>query len=402
MPVVSVVLRTVFLLGVALVCDVSSAVDVEGNDTLAFDASAEYGFHSNLFALPSGERPVGLEQRSATTRTWSVGLRLDKTYGLQRVIIDGSLDRYQYEPFSNLDFTGHDLTSALLWHVTPDISGNVFFDRKKTPTKFENTGFRTTPDPRVNDLTRLDVDWRAGAALHPRLSAFETKSSSEVPNFQVENSKVRSTELSLIYQFRSGNELAGYARRANGTNANNDGPPIVFEDRNFREYEYGVRGLWEAKGLYRLEGNIGYLDRDFRTFSVRSFDGAVGSVRYRYALTGKTELRLEALRTLASTQTSSASYCQCDTASAGVAWTATGKITLLPTYAFRRKDYKGPPVAVSRTLLETTHETNLQILWDVARSLHVSLNVGRARRVANDASLNYSDRTASVLVRGDF
>ena len=371
-------------------------------DTLRFAAFQVERYDSNFFRLPDSTDVPGGGRRSAVTSTTGFGVGLDKRYGLQRIVVDAAITRDHYAPYDNLDFTGNRLTSTYYWAVTPSITGNLVFDHARLPTDYEFTSFRTVTNPRTTQLARLDVDWRAGAALHPRFSIYSTEDTTQDPTFQVESYKSRTAQVALIYQFRSNNSVQLYGRGSRGNNTNADSAPSFLINNDFNEREYGAQANWIVTGQTDGEFAIGRLERSYSTFGQRDFDGFVGHLTLNYAITGKSTFRLAASRSLNSSQTTFSSYYVEDTARASLDYAATGKIIVRPVFQIRRQVYRGSPFPVATPLKETTRDSSLQVEYAALRWLDFSLALTRSTRNANDPTVPFTNRSAAVYARVKF
>ena len=380
----------------------SDPVFAADGDPLEISVFTSLQHDSNLFRLADGVSPGGDGSRSATTWTGGAGLRVDKSYSLQRLSLAATVSRYHYDPYSNLDFTGYTLAASYAWSLTPSLTGNLIYNRRKLPSDFADVGYEQRPNPAQGEDRRLDVDWRAFAMVHPRLSVFEIKNTSDRPVFQRENANATSVELSLIYTARSGNKLEAYGRRASGNYTDLDRVDALLIDPQFTEREFGLRGDWKLSDLTRLDGSIGSLDRTHDSFSVRNFNGAVGRLGFVYTPSGKTEVRFSGSRSLRSSQTAINSYFVEEIYSIAPAWRPTEKITITPSYTWSNRDFKGAPSPVTALLHTDTRIGALQLDWAALRSLGLSLAIFDARRSSNAASLQYRDRGASITASFKF
>jgi len=374
----------------------------EEADTLRFAAFQVERYDSNFFRLPSGVDPNGGGRRSTVTSTTGLGVGIDKSYGLQHVVVDAAVTRALYKPYGNLDFTGYKLSSRYDWAVTPELTGTVAFQHARLPTDFEFTQFRATTNPRITQLARLDVDWRAGAALHPRLSFFTTEDTTRDPTFQVESYRSRNAQAALVYQFRSNNSAQVYLRGARGNNTNADAAPSLLINNDFTESEAGVLTQWTVPGVTSGEAAIGRTQRNYSTYNQRSFNGLVGHLNLNYILTGKTTARLSASRTLNSSQTNFSSYYVEDIGRAYLDYAATGKIIVRPIFQVRRQGYRGSPFQGVSTLNLTTRDTSLQVEYAALRSVDFALDLTRSSRNSNDPTQQFINRSASVSARVKF
>lgn len=360
--------------------------------------STRLQYDSNLFALPDGVSPPDGRSRSAWTWRTDLGLRLDKSYGLQRFILDANVNRLHYSPYDDLDFTGRALAASWLWSLTPSISGLLLFNQREEPNSFADTGFRLSSNARHIEERRFDVDWKPGAALHPRFSIQQYEDRSDQLVFQRESSKTTSIEAALIYEFASGNNAALYGRRGKGTYFETSSLTTLQTDAKFKETEAGVRAYANFNDVSRLEGNLGWLDRTHDAFPIRDFSGVVGRLSYRYQLTGKTELLAAVARSLTAAQTTFSSYSHDESFTFVPTWNVTSKVAVKPSWSYLRRTYRGALVPVDNDLRETTRTAALQLEWSPLRWVELSTAFARVSRVSTIPGLQYIDR--SVFVSG--
>lgn len=359
-------------------------------------------YDSNFFKLPDGVDPPDSTRRSAFTYTTGVGLSFDKTYGMQRFTVNTWAARDHYDPYDNLDYTSRSLNVAWDWKVTPFITGQLAFDYTQTPTDFADTRFLTSPNPHRVQVTSFNVDVGADASLHPRFVLYRAVDRTSSPTFQVASTESNGAEAALVYVFRSYNRVEGYANASRGKDLSATSDPALMVDPEFDQREFGARASWTYSGLTKGTAQLGYMKREYDTFAARDFNGPVGKVDVTYELTGKSQLRLDASRTRNATQTTFASYYVEDLATASVAYTATGKIVVRPSFSYRKQDYRGSVFAGSQGLVATTRTPYLQVDWAALRSLDLSFVVGRAERTGSTESQQYTDRYGSVFARFKF
>lgn len=353
-------------------------------------------YDSNLFRVPDGQTPFNDGRRSATTRTAGVGLVLDKQYGQQHFVVAGNYTRITYDPFSSLDTSSKTLNASWSWTLTPSVTGNVIIVRTQAPNSFSDTGVQTAPNERKVEDRRFDVDWRPGAAIHPRLSLLTDEDKSDVTTFNRQNQKSSSLQGSVVYEFRSNNTAALYFRRGRGNYTNLDVDVVNQVDARFHESETGLEVHYRSSGLSVLDGQVGLLSRTHDGYSSRNFRVPVGQLAYTYTLTGKTSLQLQAGRNAYSVQTAFSSYTVDETLTVSPVWNATSKISVRPSYAFTRRTFRGALVPVDDNLQMTLRDETLAVDWNVYRGVTLTAQATRERRASNDPTYRFRDRSAFV------
>ncbi len=365
-------------------------------DVYNINVFASDRYDSNLFRLPDGVQPFGNGRRSATTRSAGVNFQIDKTYGLQRFDLSTTNSHDSYDPYDFLDATARSYNASWAWTLTPSITGNLSINRSEAPNNFSDTGVIVEANKRRTEERRFDANWRPGAALHPRVSVTQNEDISDQTTFDRQNSKTTSIESALVYEFRSGNSADLYFRRGRGNYLDLNADPSAEADSQFDERETGISGHWRGTGTSALDGRLGYLDREHRTFASRNFSGPVGNLSFTYEFTGKTSLQLNASRTLSSIQSQTTSYSADETFSVTPVYSATSKITVRPSYSVTRRTFRGGLVDDGPDLRMIMRDTSLSVDYAVIRALSLSLSVTRSNRSANDRTYQFADHGASV------
>ena len=140
----------------------STLAGAQAFEPFNFNVFANQRYDSNLFRLPDNVQPGVNGDRSVFSETAGAGVRFDKAYGLQRLIVDVSVTRYIYNGYGNLDYTGNQEALTYNWSITPELTGAVIIKHSNLPTDFAYAGFQTSPNPTKSDLRRLDVDFQTG------------------------------------------------------------------------------------------------------------------------------------------------------------------------------------------------------------------------------------------------
>ena len=379
-------------------CQPARAFD---DDVVTLSLNAADRYDSNLFRLQDGVQLVPDGRRSATTRTEGATLVVDKSYGLQHFQVNGNFTRVSYNPYDDLNTTAKVINATWAWTLTPEIGGNILINRTQAPNNFSDTGVQNGPNERKTEDRRFDLDLRPGAAAHPQLSLLTDEDRSQQTTLNRQNSSTRSVQGGLIYEFRSNNTAEIYFRRGRGNYANIDSDPTLQTDAQYNEREIGISAHYRSTGASSFDGQLGYLTREHQTFSSRNFSGLVGQLTYTYIATGKTQIQLQAGRSLYSAQSFLSSYTADETASVNPTWNVTNKINIRPGYSVIRRTFQGAIVPVADNLVTTLQTATLSVDWNVYRAITLSLQVFKERRRSNDAMFDYVDHggTAQASLR---
>ena len=365
-------------------------------DVFGVTVFANERYDSNLYRLPDGAQPFGDGRRSATTRSLGIGLNLDKSYGQQRFDLSGNVAQDHYSPYDFLNTTSRVINAAWSWTLTPSLTGLLSISRSQAPNNFSDTGVITQTNLRKVEDRTLSIDYRPGAAIHPRLAFLQDEDKSQQPTFNRQNAKTTSLQGGLVYDFRSGNEAELYFRRGRGNYTNVATDPSIQQDSQFHEHETGLSAHYTSTGFSSFDGRLGYLSRTSDDFTSRDFGGVVGQLTYTYIATGKTQLQLVASRSLASTQDIASTYSQDTTVSFNPVWSATSKITVRPTLSVTRRSFRGAIVPVADNLEMTMRDYGFQVDWNIYRGLVFSFVATKENRSSNNPIYQFSDHGASL------
>ena len=99
--------------------------DALGNDTVFLRGFTNATYDNNVFRIADGLNPepfLGTDRKSDTIWGYGAGIRLDAPISRQRIKLDASATKYDYQHFDQLDFTGYkargswDWRAGELWH----------------------------------------------------------------------------------------------------------------------------------------------------------------------------------------------------------------------------------------------------------------------------------------------
>ena len=372
------------------------------SDAFTFGIFQVERYDSNFFRLPDDVAPADGRRRSGISSISGAGLSFDKAYGLQRVTINAAASRSLYTPRGNLDENAGRFDAKLAWSITPQLTGDLIFNYLRLPTDYADTNATSKTNPRTSHLTEGDVDFRPGAALHPRFTIRQEESRTQDPTFQVQSSRSTTLEGSLVYEFASTNSIGLFVNRSRGQNLGIPDNPALQQSQSFNESEYGVRVNWKSEGRWDVASYIAHHIRDGQTYSARNFSGTVGDLNVAYALTGRTKVEFDINRHLYSSADLFGSYFEASEARIGLAYDLSGKLVLRPQYDIIRQRYNGSPFPTDNLLVEKTQFATLRLDYAALRSLDVAALLSLSRRTSNLSSLQYKNKSASVFARFKF
>ena len=138
--------KKIVLLPIAMLTFSSFSVFADELDTLQFRVGENIVRESNVFRLSdstNAQTLLGNSNRSDTIAITTLGVKLNKSYSLQRVELDVSAEDHHYSRYSKLNFNALNYLGAFRWSVTPFLYGNITANRRDYVDTFadvQNTG----------------------------------------------------------------------------------------------------------------------------------------------------------------------------------------------------------------------------------------------------------------------
>ena len=390
-PPARAVLRATALAGAAVLLGLSAQAqtvltptprtDFTDADTLQLRAGLRWEHDDNVFKAPAAQA------QSDQLLVSSVGLRVSKPWSLQRLDLNLSVDRFDYDRNSTLDFTALNYEGAFRWAVTPRLRGNVLADRREYVDRFSAFSATGTVNRRTELSHALEAEYEVGAAWRALAGVFEQQLNNSLSS-QFADTTVRGGELGARYDFRSGNSLAYRLRQGTGDYA---GASTLFPATGFTDRQHDFELNWAPTGQLRVNGRMGHLDRQHDNDPARNFSGWVGRLNATWNLTGKTSVTAGVIRDLAAFRTDFAGYYQGHRAFIEPRWQATAKTAVRLRLEQGQRDYRAPivPTATDVGRQDKLSVAAIALEWEPIRAVRLMLTAQRDERSSNIAGRDY-------------
>ena len=373
-------------------------------DTLQFRVGQSVQHDSNIFRLSESANTqalLGRADRSDTIGVTSVGVKLNKSYSLQRFELDASSESYRYKNFSNLNFNAINYAAAWRWSVTPAFHGNLTSEQREyvdNTADIQNTGKlnrRTTRSNLADAEYEVDGTWRAVGGV------FERTSVNSQPFTFEGDSKIRGAEAGLRHVSPSGTSVAYRFRNGNGSYTNRLASPDI--PAAFKDREHEVRLDWVPTGKTTVQALASRFERVHDGFPARDFSGVIGQLNTTWAVTGKTSITAGLARELGSYQASTASYFQGRRLFIAPTWKPTEKTAVRLRYDHAVRDYRGPlPGLPASNRQDTINIASLAVEWQPIRALKLTASVQRDNRSSSQTGFDYKSNAVNLLAQVSF
>lgn len=372
-------------------------------DTLQFQVGQSVKRDSNVFRLSDStdtQSRLGTPHRSDVIGVTTLGIKLDKSYGLQRFELGVQADDYNYRRFSALDFTALNYAAAWRWSLTPAFRGNLTADREEfidTTADVQNAGQLNRRTVRTNIF---DGEYELGAAWRLVGGMFQRSTDNSLTTFESDSS-VRGAEGGLRYVSSAGNSIA--YRLKSGKGKYPARVPANMFATDFTDREHEIRAEWTPTGKTSVQARFSYLDREHDSASFRDFSGFTGQLNAAWAITGKTRLTGGFARELGSYQTTTASYYEGYRVFLAPIYKPTEKTAVRLRYDHGVRDFQGPqPGVAAINRRDTFRLASLSLEWEVVRALTLMATLQRDKRSSTAPGFDYKSNALTLSAQARF
>ena len=363
-------------------------------DVINLNASVSVLSDDNLFRLPSSADP-----KSETITTTTVGLNLDKSIGLQRVLANVRMIDYRYSRNDYLDFLAFNYDAKWLWAAGTRWTGEFAFQRSQLPNDYANDRTLGRRNVQTYQLNRFEANYWFHSSWAALAGVLRTSLDNQVPTGVDADYEADGYNFGMRYLGASGNSLTARAIHLEGNYTKRPFDSVLQLDNGFTQDNYQLDISWRVSGLSQIRGRIEYLDREYQHFSQRDYAGLAGNLQYAYAISGKSTLTLAYVRALEAYQQLTTSYYVLDDVALSAQWLATSKVTVNGLLGYGRQNYRGaiiplPPGVPQRE--DDSARLAVDVAYQAARWLQLKAGVTLQRRNSNYDIYEYRDRTAFV------
>lgn len=347
--------------------------------------SAAYYHDSNLFRFSGdNEVPATIGGEATGNRIQSVnysllgaGFLLDWQQSRQRIRARVQANTAKFSRYSTiLDYDGHDLNARWDWQLGNRWQGQLGAERTKTLGSYDNVG--VTNNTRIlsrynfRALYDLHTDWQAEAGYDRNASKFSSQNSRDV---DVDAFRFGLYRLGGTLQ-RMGLELRfSEIQRPNKVGTLTDAS------------ESGLLGVatWLPSGKTRVQGRLGYINREYETAGARDFSGLEARMEVDWAPTGKSLLNVVAYRELNESDLGVAdNYSEVTGLDLNGQWKVMPKSSIGPFLRLENRSYEG-------TNVEDDHYSyGLRATYQPWPGGDISLTIQRVTRDSSIASRDFS------------
>ncbi|HXV11230.1 MAG TPA: XrtB/PEP-CTERM-associated polysaccharide biosynthesis outer membrane protein EpsL [Burkholderiales bacterium] len=363
-------------------------------------------YDDNLFRLSDSVNPatIGVTDKSDTVVRAGGDFKADLPAGRQHFLLDGRVERRDYDKNSFLDHTPYRAGAAWKWLAGEDWRGDIGYRRQK---RLASLAELQAP---IKDL--ITSDWAyfsAGYSLSPR---WRVRGGYDWSEYEHSATVRRSldNETSVVtggidYVTPAGSSVGAQVKYTDGRYPNREFVAGSLVDNSYEETEASAVTRWVVTGKSVLKGRIGYTNRQHDQVPQRDFEGWTGRGDLDWFVGAKTLVALAAWREIQSTEDVSASFVLSKGWSVGPRWAPTEKFVFQARYVREDRDYRGDPRFVVTGLPEredTFRGLLVSAGYAPLRSTELAIAVETGERDSNIPLRDYDDTTVSVNARFRF
>lgn len=376
------------LLGYCFLNLSSSQVMADELDTLQFRASINKAYDDNLFRRSTNETS---EQITRST----LGVKVDKSYSLQRVILDVWVIDNKYDKNDYLDFVGKNYSATYLWTLTPSFTGTLSSRQTEAMNNFGDF-----LNNQQNVRTIINNEFSTKYSPHKVWGLIFGVSQTKVENSQVFTAitdfDAKGLDYGVSYDFASGAYVKFLAHNRSGGLSQRPLDPINAFDNGYKENEYELDLFTQDPGRSSLSAKVGHLSREYDNFKVRDFESFIGNVSYNLIITGKIKGNFILTRTATPFETVNSTYSVTDTLSSRLTYDFSSKIEAGLNLRYSERDFEGRERFDTSGRNDKEHSYGGFITWNPTRSIGLSLNSVKSYRDSTVSRFDYEDTLTSV------
>ena len=371
--------------------------DALGNDTVFLRGFTNATYDNNVFRIADGLNPepfLGTDRKSDTIWGYGAGIRLDAPISQQRIKLDASATKYDYQHFDQLDFTGYKARGSWDWRAGELWHGVAYGGFRK-----ERQGYISdiaVQIPRLMKVYDGGVDARYALTtrweLQGGLSTYKVRLDNDA--FDADNFDSNTYSLGAAYKSPLGNSTGFRVKYEKGDWPDRPPSPPALYANEYKQYTLSAVVDWYLTGKSRLYGDAGYTWRENNDVGGRDFDGPSGRLNFDYYFTGKTTGRASVYETRGAVQDLTATYTKTTGLDLSMVYQATEKTQLEAKASFQKIDYAGQTlVAVSEQRQDKYTMFTLGAAYELMRTVSLSGGATYTKRSSNVPFGDYDDYT---------
>ncbi len=365
------------------------AVLADDLDTLQLRASQNRANDSNLFRRANNEI-------SDQITTSTLGVKLDKTYSLQRVIADISYVDSKYNRNDFLDFAAFNYNASWLWSLTPGLTGTISTQQTESLNSFGDF-LNTSRNIRTLNENQLRAIYSPHQVWGLIIGYSQTKLVNSEVFTAISDFNASGFDYGASYNFSSGAKLTFLGHKRQGEFQKRPLDPVIAFDNGYSEDEYEIDLFFLDPGKSKFSGRVGYIARDYDNFSIRNYSAYYASASYDLILTGKLRSNLSYTRSIAPFETQTTAYSITNNVTGQLIYDLTSKIQAGVNLSYGERDFGGR-AQFDSSRLDKEESISGYMSWAPIRNISFTLRSTKSSRKSNVSIFNFDDNLTNITL----
>ena len=361
-------------------------------------------YQSNLFLVADSQEArevLDTTEQSDTILSLSPGVRGTVEHQRQQFLFDVSLLRKEFDHFDSLNFNGGNAKLQWDWLAGRNWQGIASYKYSKEQSNFnEQLGLR-------GDSSEIDrYTFTANRKITPHYTILTgvTYKLHDYKRRRLLDTDQLQSQLGLRYTSLANNSIDLLIENTDAEYPNRNERSVARGlDDGFSTNSLLLRTRWQVtrKSLFDIEA--GYLDRQQDTIKEDDFSGVIGSLRYSWALTGKTMLSSSIWRDLRDSEDQVSNFIKSTGANIRLDWNASSKITFTTQVSQENKKYQSSDVVSELSNREDdVFSTNAALKYKLRRNISLTADYYYENRDSNQNLRDFKNNIASLILEVDF
>lgn len=362
---------------------------------------------SNLFRLPTkdaAQAQLGTSATGTTMNRLDAGIDTDIPISRQRFITHLNVNKSNFERFSFLNYTGHDILAKWQWRA-----GNLWHGELGYSTQKTLASYNQFQSPVKNLVTQskafVDADYSFYPHWHLRAGANRYQVGYSADLQHTNNVTIDTATAGINFVSRADNSLGLQLKAVDGRYPNRQVVATSVVDNSYRQTDVNVIARWSCSAVTRLRGRLGYVGRSYHQLSVRDFNGVVGDAHVDWRLAGATVLDLAAWRRISAYQNLISSYVITNGTSLTPTWTVTSKVTFTGQLLYETLSYQGDPgflLSQKAVRNDVLKGIRIEVDYEPFTKMTLGASYQWQYRTSNYSTNRYRDNMVDAHLRLDF
>ena len=390
-------------LTIALLC-MPAVVSAQGLIDIHPYVSGALTYDDNIFRFSSPQQAkvvLGSSAMSDVITREEAGVAVMVTPGRQKLSLDMSLNRSQFNRFSFLNNSGLDGKAAWNWQLGSRLNGELSFSRTESMA-----GFTEIRNPVLNmrtlDTQLARLNWEVSPGWTVDVLRRKLTQENALSLYRTLDYENVTYEAGVQYLSGLGNQLGAtvsnvdiaYAQRARPS------PGATISDDN-NQKNLALDGVWWATAKIRLTGHLGFYHRSYEDLPQRNSSGDNKRMAVDWTPTGKIMLNAAVWQESTGLADLAGTFVNTEGWSVSPAWTVTSKILLRGDFQKDTRAYEGGAAsAVQRA--DDSRKAGISLIYNPLPRIQAMGSWQSERRKSNQALWSYDDQTIMTNVKIDF